>query len=80
MCSRFVIIDHDIKLGTYDMPDSFTPIMQVFVANPKKPPLIETILRRNKDKLLVFLKSFHNDKEGTYRFGLSTPFLLVLIS
>ena len=37
---------------------------QVFVANPKKPPQIESILRRNKDKLLNFLKSFHNDKEG----------------
>jgi calcium binding protein 39 len=34
------------------------------VANPKKPPLIETILRGNKDKLLAFLKNFHNDKEG----------------
>lgn len=38
---------------------------QVFVANPKKPPQIEAILRRNKEKLLVFLKNFHNDKEGT---------------
>ena len=37
---------------------------QVFVANPKKPTQIETILRRNKDKLLIFLKGFHNDKEG----------------
>jgi calcium binding protein 39 len=37
---------------------------QVFVANPKKPPQIESILRRNKDKLLVFLKNFHNDKDG----------------
>ena len=36
----------------------------MFVANPKKPPQIETILRRNKDKLLKFLKDFHNDKEG----------------
>lgn len=39
---------------------------QVFVANPKKPPQIETILRRNKEKLLAFLKTFHNDKEGLY--------------
>ena len=39
-------------------------VFKVFVANPKKPPQIETILRRNKDKLLVFLKNFHNDKEG----------------
>jgi calcium binding protein 39 len=39
---------------------------QVFVANPKKPPQIEAILRRNKDKLLAFLKDFHNDKEGEW--------------
>ena len=37
---------------------------QVFVANPNKPPQIASILRRNKDKLLVFLKEFHNDKDG----------------
>lgn len=34
------------------------------MANPKKPPQIESILRRNKDKLLAFLKNFHNDKDG----------------
>jgi calcium binding protein 39 len=39
-------------------------VFKVFVANPKKPAPIETILRRNKDKLLVFLQGFHNDKEG----------------
>ncbi|KAF8882091.1 armadillo-type protein, partial [Infundibulicybe gibba] len=38
-------------------------VFKVFVANPKKPPQIEVILRRNKDKLLSFLKTFHNDKE-----------------
>jgi len=38
-------------------------VFKVFVANPKKPAQIETILRRNKDKLLSFLKDFHNDKE-----------------
>ena len=36
----------------------------MFVANPKKTPQIESILQRNKDKLLTFLKSFHNDNEG----------------
>jgi len=44
----------------------FLPFFQVFVANPKKPPQIEIILRRNKDKLLSFLKTFHNDKEGAH--------------
>ncbi|KIK94819.1 hypothetical protein PAXRUDRAFT_827616 [Paxillus rubicundulus Ve08.2h10] len=38
-------------------------VFKVFVANPKKPPQIEAILRRNKEKLLTFLKGFHNDKE-----------------
>ena len=38
-------------------------VFKVFVANPKKPPQIEAILRRNKEKLLVFLRDFHNDKE-----------------
>ena len=47
--------------------DSTKPL-QVFVANPKKPPQIESILRRNKDKLLKFLKDFHNDKEGAVAF------------
>ena len=42
------------------------PRSQVFVANPKKPPQIEIILRRNKEKLLNFLKTFHNDKEGAH--------------
>ncbi|KAF8511443.1 Mo25-like-domain-containing protein [Gautieria morchelliformis] len=37
--------------------------LKVFVANPKKPPQIDSTLRRNKYKLLAFLKDFHNDKE-----------------
>lgn len=41
------------------------------MANPKKPPQIEGILRRNKEKLLVFLKNFHNDKEDE-QFGVSS--------
>lgn len=36
---------------------------QVFVANPKKPPVIESILRRNRDRLVQFLSNFHNDKD-----------------
>lgn len=41
---------------------------QVFVANPNKPPQIASILRRNKERLLAFLKDFHNDKEGKFSF------------
>jgi len=53
-------------------------VFKVFVANPKKPPQIETILRRNKDKLLVFLKDFHNDKEDE-QFTDEKQFLIVQI-
>lgn len=41
---------------------------QIFVANPKKPPQIESILRRNKDKLVGFLQHFQNDKDGMSAF------------
>jgi hypothetical protein len=40
---------------------SFLP--QVFVANPKKPLVIENILRRNRDRLVQYLTNFHNDKD-----------------
>ncbi|TDL20323.1 Mo25-like protein [Rickenella mellea] len=53
-------------------------VFKVFVANPKKPPQIETILRRNKDKLLVFLRDFHNDKEDE-QFSDEKQFLIVQI-
>lgn len=57
MCSRFV--------GSSTLGSGLTVLrMQVFVANPKKPPQIEAILRRNREKLLTFLRAFHNDKEG----------------
>ncbi|TIB74720.1 hypothetical protein E3Q24_00393 [Wallemia mellicola] len=38
-------------------------VFKVFVANPKKAPTIAAILRRNREKLIVFLKDFHNDKD-----------------
>ncbi|KAI0291978.1 armadillo-type protein [Russula brevipes] len=50
-------------------------VFKVFVANPKKPPQIEAILRRNKEKLLVFLKNFHNDKDDEqFTVSKSTPY------
>lgn len=39
-------------------------VFKVFVANPKKPPGIEAILRRNRERLLSFLANFHNDRDG----------------
>ncbi|VDC04990.1 unnamed protein product [Peniophora sp. CBMAI 1063] len=53
-------------------------VFKVFVANPKKPPQIESILRRNKDKLLAFLKNFHNDKDDE-QFTDEKQFLIVQI-
>ncbi|KAJ1034099.1 hypothetical protein NDA18_000968 [Ustilago nuda] len=38
-------------------------VFKVFVANPKKPPGIESILRRNRERLVKFLADFHNDKD-----------------
>ncbi|KAN0065627.1 Hym1p [Thecaphora frezii] len=38
-------------------------VFKVFVANPKKPPVIENILRRNRERLVTFLSNFHNDKD-----------------
>lgn len=37
---------------------------QIFVANPHKPPVVASILRKNKDKLLVYLTEFHKDRDG----------------
>ncbi|EKM77538.1 hypothetical protein AGABI1DRAFT_115118 [Agaricus bisporus var. burnettii JB137-S8] len=53
-------------------------VFKVFVANPKKPPQIEGILRRNKEKLLVFLRNFHNDKDDE-QFTDEKQFLIVQI-
>ncbi|KDE08144.1 calcium-binding protein 39 [Microbotryum lychnidis-dioicae p1A1 Lamole] len=38
-------------------------VFKVFVANPKKPPQIEAILKRNRMKLVTFLQGFHNDRD-----------------
>ena len=38
-------------------------VFKVFVANPKKPPGVEAILRRNRERLVKFLAEFHNDKD-----------------
>ncbi|KAH8088421.1 putative transcriptional repressor [Filobasidium floriforme] len=38
-------------------------VFKVFVANPNKPPAIANILRKNKDKLLAYLREFHKDRE-----------------
>lgn len=37
-------------------------VFKVFVANPKKTPAVEAILRRNKARLLTFLQDFLSDR------------------
>lgn len=69
--SRYVI--HHKKLRTSTVPctspykrcsNAASFALQVFVANPNKPPNIQSILRRNKEKLISFLEGFHNDRDG----------------
>ncbi|KAL7425138.1 Hym1p [Cryptotrichosporon argae] len=53
-------------------------VFKVFVANPNKPPEIARILKRNKDRLLSFLKEFHNDKDDE-QFNDEKQFLIAQI-
>ncbi|WFD25780.1 Hym1p [Malassezia nana] len=39
-------------------------VFKVFVANPKKTPAVEAILRRNKARLITFLQDFPGDRAG----------------
>jgi len=55
---------------------------KVFVANPNKTPPILDILQKNKEKLLTFLRNFHNDRSGMYInnifiFNISNQFLFI---
>ena len=43
-------------------------LVQVFVANPRKPDAINSILFKNKDKLVAYLRNFHNDRDD-YQFA-----------
>lgn len=55
-----------LALESARLCESHADHIQVFVANPHKPPQIASILKRNREKLVGFLKEFHNDKEGEY--------------
>lgn len=39
-------------------------VFKVFVANPNKAKAILDILQKNKEKLVSFLSTFHNDRSG----------------
>jgi len=53
-------------------------VFKVFVANPRKPAPIESILKRNKEKLIEFLRKFHNDKDDE-QFNDEKGFLILQI-
>lgn len=38
-------------------------MFKIFVAYPRKPPEITSILFKNKSKLIAYLTAFHNDKD-----------------
>jgi len=50
-------------------------VFKVFVANPNKPQPVLHILSKNKEKLILFLTNFHNDKEDD-QFNDEKAFLL----
>ncbi len=54
-------------------------VFKVFVANPNKTRPILDILVRNKDKLVAFLQTFHNDNEDE-QFSEEKAFLLKQIA
>ncbi|KAI6038513.1 mo25 protein [Pisolithus marmoratus] len=83
--TRYIAQDSNLKMMMNMLRDKSKNIQfeafhvfKVFVANPKKPPQIEAILKRNKEKLLVFLKNFHNDKEDE-QFSDEKQFLIVQV-
>ena len=56
--------------------DTFYIFIQIFVANPKRPPEIEAILKRNKEKLLRFFDNFLSDR-GDGQFNVRVHFMLL---
>ncbi|KAI8081724.1 calcium-binding protein 39 [Halteromyces radiatus] len=51
-------------------------VFKVFVANPNKNKSILDILIKNRDKLIVFLNNFHNDRQDDEQFNDEKAFLV----
>jgi len=51
-------------------------VFKVFVANPNKTPPILDILQKNKEKLLTYLRNFHNDRSDDEQFNEEKAFLI----
>ncbi|KAF9975610.1 mo25 protein [Actinomortierella ambigua] len=51
-------------------------VFKVFVANPNKNKPVLDILTKNQDKLIMFLSSFHNDRNDDEQFNDEKAFLI----
>ncbi|OLL23619.1 Calcium-binding protein 39 [Neolecta irregularis DAH-3] len=51
-------------------------VFKVFVANPNKSAPVQHILEKNKEKLVVFLENFHNERREDEQFTDEKAFLL----
>eukprot|EP01041_Mallomonas_annulata_P008306 gene8306-17087_t len=70
---RFISDKHYLKVVMTMLRDKSASIQfeafhvfKVFVANPKKPTAIRTILYKNRDKLVTYLSNFQTDKEDAH--------------
>ncbi|KAL7750426.1 Hym1p [Sorochytrium milnesiophthora] len=55
-------------------------VFKVFVANPNKVKPVADILQKNKEKLVSYLSSFHNDRTDDEQFNEEKQFLIRQIS
>eukprot|EP00842_Homolaphlyctis_polyrhiza_P006977 jgi/Hompol1/869/HPOL_005051-RA len=55
-------------------------VFKVFVANPSKAKPILDILQKNKDKLLLYLSNFHNERSDDEQFNDEKAFLIKQIN
>jgi calcium binding protein 39 len=44
-------------------------VFKIFVANPQKPHRVQTILYKNREKLVILLESLHSNKPDDKKFG-----------
>ncbi|ESN92199.1 hypothetical protein HELRODRAFT_89777 [Helobdella robusta] len=51
-------------------------VFKVFVANPDKPPSVQEILLRRRDKLLEYLSKFHSERSDDEQFNDEKAYLI----
>jgi len=85
--TRYISNPENLKLMMNMLRDSSRNIQfeafhvfKVFVANPDKPAAIHSILSKNKEKLVKFLKDFHNDRAEDEQFTDEKEFVIKQIN